>query len=266
MEFGVTSWFPRTVYLSHALGYISSAGSRTSRLLRCPNACLWSVPSPRRYGIAKLDVSAVGLGIPFLRDSKLNLHSRDVTARRESVLYVKRSIEFASALGAKVVYVCSVSREPKVPRTTALTSFKESLGECADHALNAGVTLALESFPGGEVPRFESASRLVAEIGSDNPGVLLDTGHLAISGEPIDKAVIKSKRTLRHVHINNNDGLSDLHWPPYKGKLGGSDFHSFFRRLSESGYGGVASLEIASRSWTTKTIADLVEYLHGVDY
>ncbi|MDA4113655.1 MAG: sugar phosphate isomerase/epimerase [Thaumarchaeota archaeon] len=264
MEFGFTSWFSRAVSLTRAFRYISSAGCTGAEVAAMPAYLSRGRRIAESARASELEVTAVGLGVPFLRDPRLSLHSRDGSVRRESVRYVSRSMDLASGLGAPIVYVCSVRKEQRASRKEALESFRDSLRACAEYAEKVGVILAIEQFPLGEVRTFEAASSLVSEIDSKSFGVLLDTGHLAISGEAIDEAVVRSKRILKHVHVNNNDGLSDLHWPPQRGKLTRDDFRSFFLRLSESGYEGRASVELVNPRPIARTLADSVSYLREI--
>jgi sugar phosphate isomerase/epimerase len=264
LEFGFTSWFSRTVSLPRAFRYISAAGSTSAEIAAMPaylSRGRQIAGSARGNG---LDVTAVGLGVPFLRDPRLSLHSRDVSLRRESVRYVSRAMDLAVGLGAGIVYVCSVRKEQGASRKEVRKSLGDSLRTCAEYAEKTGVVLAIEQFPLGEIQTFDAASGLVAEIDSKSFGVLLDTGHLAISGEAIDDAVIRSKRILKHVHVNNNDGLSDLHWPPQRGVLTREGFRSFFLRLSELGYGGRASVELVNPRPVAKTLLDSVSYLKEI--
>jgi sugar phosphate isomerase/epimerase len=264
LEFGFTSWFSRAVPLTRAFRYLSAAGCTSVEIAAMPAYLSRGRQIAESARASGLDVTAVGLGVPFIRDPKLSLHSRDGSVRRESVRYVSRSIDLASGLGARIVYVCSVRKEQGASKKEVLGSFEDSLRTCVEYAEKTGVILAIEQFPLGEIQTFEAASRVVAEINSKSFGVLLDTGHLAISGEAIDEAVIRSKRILKHVHINNNDGLSDLHWPPQRGKLTREDFRSFFLRLSESGYEGRASVELVNPRPITKTLVDSVSYLQEI--
>jgi len=264
LEFGFTSWFSRAVSLTRAFRYLSAAGCTSVEIAAMPAHLSRGRQISESARANGMDVTAVGLGVPFLRDPKLSLHSRDGSVRRESVRYVGRSMDFASGLGARIVYVCSVRKEPKASKEETLGYFKDSLRACAEYAEKTGVILAIEQFPLGEIQTFEAASDLVSEINSKSFGVLLDTGHLAISGEAIDEAVVRSKKILKHVHINNNDGLSDLHWPPQRGKLTREDFRSFFLRLSQSGYEGRASVELVNPRPIAKTLIGSVSYLQEI--
>ena len=264
MEFGFTSWFSRAVSLTRAFRYLSAAGCTSVEVAAMPAYLSRGRQVSESARANGLDVTAVGLGVPFLRDPKLSLHSRDGSVRRESVRYVSAATDLAAGLGAPIVYVCSVRKEPKAPKAETLGYFTDSLRACAEYAEKTGVVLAIEQFPRGEIQTFEAASDLVSEVGSPSFGVLLDTGHLAISGEAMDEAVIRSKMILKHVHINNNDGLSDLHWPPQRGKLTREDFRSFFLRLAESGYEGRASVELVNPRPIAKTLVGCVSYLQEI--
>jgi sugar phosphate isomerase/epimerase len=264
LEFGFTSWFSRAVSLTRAFRYLSSAGCTSVEIAAMPAYLSRGRQIDESARASGLEVTAVGLGVPFLRDPRLSLHSRDGSVRRESVGYVCMSMDLASGLGARIVYVCSVRKEQRASREEVLESLEDSLRTCAEYAEKVGVLLAIEQFPSGEIQTFDAACGVVSGIDSKSFGVLLDTGHLAISGEAIDEAVVRSKRILKHVHVNNNDGLSDLHWPPQRGKLTREDFRSFFLRLSESGYGGRASVELVNPRPIARTLIDSVSYLQEI--
>lgn len=61
----------------------------------------------------------------------------------------------------------------------------------------------------------------LAERMADEPrfGVCLDFAHAFVSGTPIDVWVDKLKPYIKHIHINDNDGVEDSHYPIGQGKF-----------------------------------------------
>ncbi len=88
------------------------------------------------------------------------------------------------------------------------------------------------------------SSDFVREVDSAKLGVLIDSGHAAISREGLLEAAVSSRGRIAHVHLNNNDGCRDLHWPPQRGKLTRRDFSEFMRELERQGYRGRISVEL----------------------
>ena len=52
-----------------------------------------------------------------------------------------------------------------------------------------------------------------------NLGLLLDVGHCLIAGEDAGAAARAAGPLLAHVHLDDNDGVGDLHWPLLSGQL-----------------------------------------------
>jgi xylose isomerase len=151
--------------------------------------------------------------------------------RERTIRYVKRGIDLASQLDAGVIYACSMRHDASNDRISTLQRFKHSVSVCADYAHEVGLKFALEPFPGGELPTVAETILFLNEMKSKNVGVLIDTGHASISGESLRHVVRISKDNIAHVHLNNNDGVNDLHWPPQSGKLAVADFIGFLAEL-----------------------------------
>ncbi len=104
---------------------------------------------------------------------------------------------------------------------------------------------ALEPFPTGELPTVTETIALIRGAASDNLGLVLDTGHATISGEDLGGAARHSRGHIAHVHLNNNDGVIDLHWAPQRGKLAAEDFRGLFTELRDQNYRGKMSIELS---------------------
>lgn len=203
-----------------------------------------------------MKVTAVSLGVPFYySESQLDLHSSSRAVRESTLRYVRRSVDFASEIEADLVYVCSMSRVPRFERAELIGHLTNSIADCADYAKAVGVSFGVEPFPTGELPTIGQVNDLIKEAMSENLGVVVDTGHAAISGEPLARAV-RDSENIMHVHVNNNDGVADLHWPPQKGKLTRRDFETLFIELRNHEYHGKVSIELSKPRPVVSTVSD----------
>lgn len=204
-----------------------------------------------------LSVATVSLGPPFFfSSSKLDLSSPSEEVRRSSLAYVRRAIEFASTLEAGLVYVCSLSRSPTQQSRHAAEFLKTAFVECSGFASSAGVRFAVEPFPTGELPSVRAANDLLDEIGIPDVGIVFDTGHAAIAGEGLSDSARSLRGRLCHVHMNNNDGVRDLHWRLGKGKLSAEEFRGLMRELDRQRYEGVLSVELTKPGPIRKAVED----------
>ncbi len=125
----------------------------------------------------------------------------------------------------------------------------------------AGVGVALEHFPHSQVSKTEDAVKLISKVELRNLGLILDTGRLLIGRESLKKSVELTKRFVMHVHINNNDGVRDAHWPPQMGSLTIQDFTGFIRSLESIGYNKYVSVELANVQSVERSLGSTIEFL-----
>ena len=76
---------------------------------------------------------------------------------------------------------------------------------------------------------------LNARAGETRFGFCLDTGHALLTRNDVYLAIATLGERLQALHINDNDGVRDLHQAPYMGIL---DWGRFLRGLREVGYQG----------------------------
>lgn len=119
----------------------------------------------------------------------------------------------------------------------------EFYGRMADYAKEYGVNICLENmpFPGQSQASVPNTLRLIHDVGRDNVGFCLDTGHALVTGDDLGEALrlgIKEKRFVLHVH--DNDGKIDQHLFPGKGV---GNWKKFAQALHDVGFDGSMSLE-----------------------
>jgi sugar phosphate isomerase/epimerase len=126
----------------------------------------------------------------------------------------------------------------------AITRFTDSLSQLSKKAEQLGVRLGVETLNPQLSDYAKQSAQVMAfidAIGSDSLGVVLDTGHLCLSGEDFTSAVKNVGSRLMEVHFNDNDGKVQQNAVPGEGVI---DFPAVFRVLQAQGYGGFVTLEL----------------------
>jgi protein FrlC len=167
--------------------------------------------------------------------------------RADSIAYIQDAIVSAAALGCHVVSVCPSHSLYGQSHEHAWEQVKRSLHTLCDFAAEREVRLALEPadrFETDLVQTSEQALRLLAEMGRDNLGVVLDSGHSHAVGEPPAEAArrLAHAGALYYVHIDDNFGERDQHLVPGDGTV---DLSAFVAALREVGYDGYLAAELA---------------------
>ena len=84
----------------------------------------------------------------------------------------------------------------------------------------------------------------IETLGSDRFVACLDLGHIELTadtGDTVFGAIIKLKKYLKLVHIHDNDGKSDLHLPPFFGKI---NWQAVAKAFKEANYDGILNFEV----------------------
>jgi sugar phosphate isomerase/epimerase len=108
----------------------------------------------------------------------------------------------------------------------------------------AGFLFALEIRPYEIVSNSDSMLSLIDSVGSKNFGLVFDTGHFFVQKEVLPVALEKLKDHVFLVHLADNDGCSDYHWAPGKGKI---DWENFLRAIKKVGYGRFSNIDVAGK-------------------
>lgn len=173
-----------------------------------------------------------------------NLASTDEHLRGKSVEYIKRNIDVAEKLEAPYVSLCpgfSIYGENLQKCWNAMIkSFKEII----EYSKDKKVKLILEPAHAMEtdlVRTVDEGIRVIEEVGKENMGLCLDTGHIFINKEALVDIPEKVKDYLVHYHIDDNGGISDDHLVPGEGKI---DFTIFLEKLKKMNYQGFLAVEL----------------------
>jgi len=213
----------------------------------------------QKYQSLGLECNAFEAG--FLRSMMVD-SSRDV--RRQLVEDFENVVETAGAIDAPLVYghpaihpswkvewrrlydefspPISVVVPTKFSWKRAWEDYVELVGELTDLAGEAGLRFALEIRPFAMVTTSDSMIRLAEAVGSNNLGAVFDTGHLFVQKEILPVAIEKLGDKVFLVHLADNDGLTDYHWAPGRGKI---HWESVIQTIEKTDYRGYANMDVA---------------------
>ncbi len=180
--------------------------------------------------------AAVGRGLP----EGHTLDVADVAQRRAALEEMKHQVADAARLGAAVCYVIPGTDSSRA----GLERFAEACRLLADHAAQRMVQLCVEHVPGRALPTVAAVLEWLAQVDHSNLRLLLDIGHCLISEEDPTVALVSAGQRLGYVHLDDNDSVSDLHWPLLTGRLTADMLDAFLTELHLSAYPGGLALEL----------------------
>ncbi|UWP59372.1 sugar phosphate isomerase/epimerase family protein [Ruminococcus gauvreauii] len=121
------------------------------------------------------------------------------------------------------------------------SDFIASIRKVADVCETMDHRLAFEPHPHRYMKNADSMLRILEHVGSDRVGMNIDPSHLYPMGEMPDQVVHRMRGHIFGVHVSDNDGLTNAHWRPGKGKI---DWNAFFRALKAVGYDENITIEL----------------------
>jgi sugar phosphate isomerase/epimerase len=183
-------------------------------------------------------VSCAALGRDLPKGQALD--AADVELRRAAVETIKRHIADAARLGATVCYLVPGHD----PSREALLRFADAGVLLADYAGSYRVKLCVEHIPGRALSTAREALVWLHGVGHVNLELLIDVGHCLISGQSPAGEIDQCGPCLGYVHFDDNDGVSDLHWPLLTGRLTEQQLRAVVVSLDLVNYRGALALEL----------------------
>lgn len=156
--------------------------------------------------------------IPFSIDAKV----REISIQR-----IEQSIAVAKRFGAKGV-VFHTNYNPFLDTDVYVKNWIEQNIQFWSSILekHSDIHIYLENMFDTTPDIMEVLSEVLCKY--ENFGVCLDYAHAAISKTPPEIWAKRLGRFVKHVHINDNDLVSDLHLAWGKGKINRADFYECF--------------------------------------
>ncbi|NJN82856.1 MAG: sugar phosphate isomerase/epimerase [Caldilineaceae bacterium] len=179
---------------------------------------------------------ALSFGLP----AGVTLGSDDAEIADQALHFATLGLERATTLGATTAYI--------IPDLDAsmegLLRYGAAVTELASRAAERSINLCIEHFPGRALPTVANTLAFLEDVGHPNLNLLFDIGHAQMSKEDIRIAILKADQRLGYVHLDDNDGVGDLHWALCDGVMTQESLKSLFHALVEIEYDGGVSLEM----------------------
>jgi sugar phosphate isomerase/epimerase len=211
-----------------------------------------------------LDLCAeAGVGI-----SGLSSHS-DLLNGEWGVLYARRGIRYARALGVNIVQITEDMYPPKwMTEADAYAVMKINLRLIAETCEENGVYLGVEQH-GPYTAKIKSLTRILELVDSPWIRVNYDCGNTFLSGE--DPYAMLDAVADKVVHVHAKD-ISRRQAEAERGKVTGTavgcacgdgeiDWHRIVKRLKRAGYKGVLSVECGTEAEASRSLAYLTQVL-----
>jgi len=166
--------------------------------------------------------------------------------RDDSINYMKECAANAKRIGAQSVLVVPISNLRGQTREEARGLFIQNLAKVCDYAEQMNIRLDIEVLNPlitGFLYETKQAVQIIRELGlgHDKAGIVLDTGHLNISGENVKSALETAGDMLKLIHINDNNTKEMQSAAPGEGCF---NFEDLGRLLKDTNYTGFLSLEL----------------------
>lgn len=162
---------------------------------------------------------------------------------------IKRELELFHGLGVKnaVLHLSAYSEMSDEERHQKVLPV---LADLSDFAKGTGICLCIENlYKNSDVFTADQILTYIDEVGSDNLGICLDTGHLHLvnalgsAQQSQREFILKAGDKLKALHIDNNDGVRDQHLLPFNNNHS-IHWDEVVRALVDVNYQGIFNLEI----------------------
>ena len=179
---------------------------------------------------------AASFGIP--QDTTLS--SADKSAAKQAFDAIVKALERASDLGVDTSYII-----PDLDKSEeALSRYGDAVIALAEHGAKLGTKLCIEHFPGRALPTIQGTLDFIHAIGHSNLYLLYDIGHAQMSQEAFPASIEAAGAKLGYFHLDDNDGVGDLHWALLDGVMTDATLRGGLDALPRIGYTGPTSLEL----------------------
>ncbi len=263
MQFGAAIWpFQWHAPYDDAIRRVARLGFTNVELIAWDAAALDEHYTPQRVQALRRLLADEGLTLSEFVSTPAGAGSLDPKRRAAAVEYFKRVVDTAAALGTTMVN--SVVSTPfdlsfpvllELPATQEVTvelprgldwaegykAYVDTLQQLCALREEAHQRYALETHPHRWATTALSLLRLIEDAGSSVLGANLDPSHLFPCGDLPQVAVYQLGQRVFHTHFSDNDGQTNAHWRPGKGKI---DWSATLQALQDVGYDGVISIEL----------------------
>ncbi len=263
MKFGASIWpFKWDTPYDATIARIARLGFKAVELIAWDRTVLDEYYTPARIKELHDIIASEGLELSEFVSTPRGMADPDAGVRAQAVEHFKRMLDVADGLGTKMVN--SVSVYPfnlEFPRITDRPLMQEQLVEipsgldwqrnwedyvdvmrqCAALCEAGEFRYALEPHPYRYMANAAGMLRLLDHVTSPALGMNFDPSHLYPAGEIPQVVVYQVGERVFHCHFSDNDGLTNAHWRPGKGKI---DWRAVLVALRDVGFDGAISIEL----------------------
>ena len=263
MKFGASVWpFQWQPPYDDAIQRIANLGFQATELIAWNREVLNTHYTPQRIRDYRSLLGDLGLELSEFVSTPRGMSSDEPAKRAQAVDHFKRLVEVAVELGASIVNTVSPTPfELRFPNITTKhlaqewtldfglardweqnwRDYVDVIRQFCDICEDADIRYAVEPHPYRWVRNAASMRRLLDHVGSPALGMNFDPSHLFPMGEIPQMVVYEVGDRVFHCHFSDNDGTSNVHWRPGKGKI---DWKGVLQGLKEVGFDGVISIEL----------------------
>lgn len=194
-----------------------------------------------------------------------NLNLSDPTRFEHAISATLKTVEFCRELSCPTITL-HISASPGVKSRVALQQAKQcaidALITILDYAKKHHVEILLENLvPHSKHLRLgadiDDLIEIIDVLDTHNVGICIDTGHSLLNKQNPSNDIRKAGRWLKALHINDNNGVEDLHMVPGRGII---QWPQVYQALQDIHYKGVFLLEIEGRDPIEQTIQSAIKY------
>jgi hydroxypyruvate isomerase len=166
---------------------------------------------------------------------------------------VRRSLDYADALGCKLVHAMAGIPPAGVSPVTAAAVYAANLAWAAEQAHEAGVRVVIEPINHRDMPGYflntqAQGAAFVDAIGRDRLGLQFDVYHVQVTEGDITKRMEQFVPVIAHMQIADVPARNE----PGTGEIG---WEFVFRRMDELGYQGWVGCEYRPAGDTVQGLA-----------
>jgi sugar phosphate isomerase/epimerase len=268
MKFGASSWpFQWEPPYEDAVRRVAGAGFKAIELIAWNRDYLndyWTKP---KIADIKAELKSSGIALSQFVYTPHDLSNADRAKRDAAVEDWTRAVAVGAELGSPIINM--VASHPfamrdtqEIPRITTkplvqtyatrnvprgvdwdqnFRDYVDSLRRCAEACAAADVIMSVEPHPGRYLANHDGALRLLEHVDHPAMGINFDPSHTFPIGDFPNITVYRLGRRIKHLHVSDNDGVTNVHWRPGMGKI---DWVAMFQALKDIGYDGVVSIEL----------------------
>jgi sugar phosphate isomerase/epimerase len=263
MRFGASVWpFQWEPPYDDALRRIARLGLRAVELIAWDRDALDSYYTLGRIDALRSLLDGEGLILSEFVSTPPGLSSPDPARRAAAVEHFRRAADVAVALGTETIntvapypldldfprlitrplaQVWTAEVPPGLDWVANWADYVETTRQLCAICEERGLRYALESHPYRWVCGAVSMLRLIDHVGSPALGMNLDPSHMFPMGEMPHVSVYQLGGRVWHAHVSDNDGTTNAHWRPGKGKV---DWRALLIALHHTGFDGTISIEL----------------------